>query len=108
MQPQGLTPRQKNWPTSAIVVTLVLALLLGLFGVLGVVGMVTIGRLNNEVEDLSNQLVAAEGRIADLEDDLASAQRKGTVSGLEDLLGGILGGEGATGLEDLLGDLLGG
>ncbi|MGH8923531.1 MAG: hypothetical protein ACRDWA_02620 [Acidimicrobiia bacterium] len=108
MQPQGLTPRQKNWPTSAIVVTLVLALLLGLFGVLGVVGMVTIGRLNNEVEDLSNQLVAAEGRIADLEDDLASAQRKGTVSGLEDLLGGLLGGEGATGLEDLLGDLLGG
>jgi hypothetical protein len=97
----------KGWPTSAIVVTLVLALLTGLFGVLGIFGLVTAGRLNREIDELSNQRVAAEARIAELEDELATAQSDGLGSGLEDLLGGLLGGgQGADGLGDLLGDLL--
>jgi hypothetical protein len=69
--------------------------------------MTTIGRLNDEVADLSSELAAAESRIADLEDRLASPPGDG-VSGLDDLLGGLLGGEGASSLDDLLGDLFGG
>jgi hypothetical protein len=109
MQPQGPTRWTKNWPTSAIVVALVLALLLVICGVLGIAGMMTVGRLNNEVGDLADQLVAAESRIAELEDELATAQSDGPGSGLADLLGGLLGGDQeAGGLGDLLGDLLGG
>ena len=107
MQPQGPMPGTRSWPTSAIIVTSVLALLVGLFGVLGVIGTVTIGRLNNDVADLSSQLVAAESRIAELEEELASAPGDGA-SALEDLLGGLLGGgEGTGGLDDLLGELFG-
>ncbi|HEY7583559.1 MAG TPA: hypothetical protein VIB78_08075 [Acidimicrobiia bacterium] len=96
-----------RWPVAAVVVTSILALLVLLLGVLGVVAMTTIGRLNDEVADLSSELAAAESRIADLEDDLASPPADGA-SGLDDLLGGLLGGEGTSNLDDLLGDLFGG
>ncbi|MGH8957444.1 MAG: hypothetical protein ACRDVK_02085 [Acidimicrobiia bacterium] len=95
-----------RWPVAAVVVILILSLLVLLLGVLGAVGLTTIGRLNDEVADLSSQLVAAESRIADLEEELASAPSDGA-SGLDDLLGGLLGGEGRRNLDDLLGDLLG-
>jgi hypothetical protein len=96
-----------RWPVAAVVVTSILALLVLLLGVLGVVAMTTIGRLNDEVDDLSSELAAAESRIADLEDKLASPPGDGA-SGLDDLLGGLLGGEGTSSLDDLLGDLFGG
>ncbi len=95
-----------RWPVAAIVVISILSLLVLLLGVLGVVAMTTVGRLNDEVADLSSQLTAAESRIADLEDELASSAGNGTQD-LEDLLGGLLGGEGTSNLDDLLGDLLG-
>lgn len=108
---------RKRWPTSAIVISLVLALLVGLMGVFGVVGMVTVNRLNDRIDELDNQLVAAESQISDLEADLAAAGETGGSAAdnlLEDLLGGLLGGEGGD-LGDLfggenggLGDLLGG
>ncbi|HJU80882.1 MAG TPA: hypothetical protein VJ796_03945 [Acidimicrobiia bacterium] len=96
-----------RWPLAAVVVSSILALLVLLLGVLGVVAMTTIGRLNDDVLDLSNQLASAESRIADLEDELASAPDNGA-SGLEDLLGGLLRGEGSGDLDDLLGDLFAG
>ncbi|HJU51140.1 MAG TPA: hypothetical protein VJ815_02290 [Acidimicrobiia bacterium] len=105
-----------RWPVAAVVVASILSLLVLIFGVLGVVAMTTLGRLNDEVADLSGQLAAAESRIADLEDELAASPGSAD-SGLEDLLGGLLGdllGEGGGDLGDLfggedgLGGLLGG
>ncbi|CAN5189240.1 hypothetical protein BH18ACT5_BH18ACT5_12460 [soil metagenome] len=110
------TQTVRRWPTTAVVITIVLAVLLAVIGVAAVVGAVAVGRLRADNEDLGAQIEAAEDRIGELESQLAAAESSGSgdllgEGGLGDLLGGLLGGgEGGDlgALEDLLGGLLGG
>ncbi len=108
MQPQSPSPR---WPTSAIAVTVVLALIAGLLGVVLAVRSGEVNRLEDQIVSLGADLESAEERISDLESQLAQAESPadGGLGGLGDLLGGLLGGEGgSSALDDLLGGLLGG
>ena len=120
------TQPPRRWPTTAIVVTVVLALFLTVVGIASVIGAITLGRLRAANEDLEEQIADSRSRISDLEDQLAAAEDSGDPladafgeGGLGDLLGGLLGeGKGEEGqggelgdlgaLEDLLGGLLGG
>ncbi len=118
------TQRPRRWPTTAIVVTVVLALFLTVIGIASVVAAISLGRLRAANEDLEEQIADSRARISDLEDQLAAAEDSGDPfadafgeGGLGDLLGGLLGeGQGGEGgelgdlgaLEDLLGGLLGG
>ena len=115
MQSQSSSPRQlpsSHWPTIAIVITVVLALIAGLLGAVLVVRSSQINRLEDEVSSLESDLDSAEERISDLESQLAQAgtSEDGGLGGFGDLLGDLLGGgvEGTNPLDDLLGGLLGG
>ena len=108
MQPQ---PPSSRWPTNAIVITIVLALIAGLLGAVVAVRSGQVNRLEDQVVSLGADLDSAEERIDDLESQLdqASSSTDGGLGGLGDLLGDLLGGDGgSSSLDDLLGGILGG
>lgn len=107
MQPQASTPR---WPSVAIVITVVLALIVALLGAVLILRSGQVGELRDQVAELENDLDEAQNRISDLEAQLAAAPPAAEGGNLfDDLLGGLLGGEGGSSpFEDLLGGLLGG
>lgn len=106
MQPRS----PSRWPTSAIVVTVILALLLAVAGAWGIFSAGRLSRFTTEVDALETDLREAEDRIEALEADLDAERSSGdSTLGLDDLLGGLLGGRGGDlgSLEDLLRGLLG-
>ena len=119
------SPSSSRWPNTAIVVTMILGLVVLLVGGLAVVAAVRTSQLNEQLVAARSDLDEAEGKIADLEAELADVQSGAAEGGspLGDLLGGsgtgelgiddllgLLGGDAQDlgGLEDLLGALLGG
>lgn len=104
------TTSSTRWPASALVVTIVLALLLLATGVWGIYAAGRLSRLRSEVDALESDLREAQDRIDGLEADLeASRAGNGGNLSLEELLGGLFGDPGGDSgtLEDLLGGLLG-
>ena len=107
------TPSPPRWPNSALVVTVILALLLAVTGAWSIFSAGRLTRFNIEVDALKSELRDAEDRINALEADLDAAGSSGdSAFGLDDLLAGLLGGHPEGGdlgsLEDLLRGLLGG
>ncbi|MGQ0848389.1 MAG: hypothetical protein ACT4OP_04615 [Actinomycetota bacterium] len=101
--------RSNRWPTSALAVSLTVAVLLILSLVAGAIAFWRVGRVNAELDSLRTELAAAEDRIASLESELEASGTRGSPGwGLEDLLGGLLGDGDLSGIEDLLRGLLGG
>jgi len=105
------TPSPSRWPNSAVVVTVILALLLAVTGAWGTFSAGRLSRFTTEVDSLEGDLRQAEARIDALEADLDAARSSGdSTMGLDDLLSGLLGGHPEGGdlgsLEDLFRGLL--